>query len=438
MTKVFTLNQGQQQAADDLFKWLLDPDNKHIILSGPGGVGKSYLISYLVDILIPQYKNTCAMLNIEENLHTVNLTAMSNPASQILAEGTGRPVSTLHSFLNLRVKNDYSTGKTKLIKSHNWKVHSNLILIIDEYSMEDKEVFDLINEGTFNCKVIHVGDHCQLAAVGDKIPYVSTLPIPRIDLTEQMRNKGQPALQSLCADLRKCVETGKFCSIDLVPGVVELLDGNQWEQAITDVFPDVAHIDDQRIVAYSNARVNMYNGFIRSLRNLPAEPTEGEELISSGLYTKRVGKQTYSLSTEEPVKIIRIHSGEAVIDLPDEGKLPVVYADVQGQFTYIPNVPIPLDRAHLQELIKYYKRTKNWSTYFYLKEQIPDLRPKDSCTIHKSQGSSVDTVYIDLDDLSSCTVTDTAMRLLYVAVSRARNKVVFYGKLTPRLGKINV
>ena len=58
-TKQFTLNQGQKDAADALYRWLMKPDEKHIILSGPGGVGKSYLISYLIDELIPRYHKMC-------------------------------------------------------------------------------------------------------------------------------------------------------------------------------------------------------------------------------------------------------------------------------------------------------------------------------------------------------------------------------------------
>ena len=72
-----------------------------------------------------------------------------------------------------------------------------------------------------------------------------------------------------------------------------------------------------------------------------------------------------------------------------------------------------------------------------LKEEFPDLRPREACTVHKSQGSSFDTVYIDADDLSTCTNIATAARLLYVAVSRSRNRVVFYGKLHKKLGGIH-
>ena len=179
-TKQFTLNQGQKDAADALYRWLMKPDEKHIILSGPGGVGKSYLISYLIDELIPRYHKMCDLINIPPVYTQVNLTAMSNKAAEVLSESTGMPCSTAHSFLGLIVVNDYSTGTTKIKKGKKWQIHSNSIIIIDEYSMEDYRFFQFLNESTLNCKIIHVGDHCQLAAVGDNIPYVSQQDIPRI------------------------------------------------------------------------------------------------------------------------------------------------------------------------------------------------------------------------------------------------------------------
>ena len=434
-TKQFTLNQGQKDAADALYRWLMKPDEKHIILSGPGGVGKSYLISYLIDELIPRYHKMCDLINIPPVYTQVNLTAMSNKAAEVLSESTGMPCSTAHSFLGLIVVNDYSTGATKIKKGKKWQIHSNSIIIIDEYSMEDYRFFQFLNESTLNCKIIHVGDHCQLAAVGDNIPYVSQQDIPRIDLTEQMRNKGQPALQNLCLQLRNQVETLQFSPIDLVPGVVDLLNGEDFQTEIEQNFHDSDIQNKFRILAYSNGRVNVYNEFIRSVRQQPSLPVQGEYLICNSAFM--TGK-IKGFATEEEVCIVDIRSKVEVISLPDAGNLEVVYGTLRGQFTTRTDVPIPVNRNHYEALVKHYKRTKDWTTYFKLKEEIPDLRPRDANTIHKSQGSSYDTVYIDLEDLGNCRNPATAARLLYVAVSRARSRVVFYGDLPKRLGGLNV
>lgn len=58
-----------------------------------------------------------------------------------------------------------------------------------------------------------------------------------------------------------------------------------------------------------------------------------------------------------------------------------------------------------------------------------DLRAAYACTINKSQGSTYDKVFIDLDDIRKCNSGEQIARMLYVAVSRARFHVYFTGDL---------
>ena len=58
-----------------------------------------------------------------------------------------------------------------------------------------------------------------------------------------------------------------------------------------------------------------------------------------------------------------------------------------------------------------------------------DLRAAYAQTVDKSQGSTYDKVFIDLDDISHCTSGARIARMLYVAVSRARHQVIFTGDL---------
>ena len=95
---------------------------------------------------------------------------------------------------------------------------------------------------------------------------------------------------------------------------------------------------------------------------------------------------------------------------------------------------VPTDRAHFDALVKYYKRQKNWERYFYLKQNFPDLRPRDAATVHKSQGSTYDSVFVDLGNISTCHQADQAARMLYVAFSRAKHKVYVYGDLAEKYG----
>ncbi len=72
--------------------------------------------------------------------------------------------------------------------------------------------------------------------------------------------------------------------------------------------------------------------------------------------------------------------------------------------------------------------------YFKLKNEYPDLRAADASTVYKAQGSTYDTSFIDVGNIGECNRPDVVARMLYVAVSRARKRVVFYGDLPSKYG----
>ena len=102
-----------------------------------------------------------------------------------------------------------------------------------------------------------------------------------------------------------------------------------------------------------------------------------------------------------------------------------------GVFT---NVPLPVDREHFNALLSHYGKARNWKKYFDLKNYYPDLRPHDASTVYKAQGSTYDTVFVDLGNISTCHNANQAARMLYVALSRPRTRIVLYGELAEKYG----
>jgi exodeoxyribonuclease-5 len=74
----------------------------------------------------------------------------------------------------------------------------------------------------------------------------------------------------------------------------------------------------------------------------------------------------------------------------------------------------------------------HWKKYFEIKESWLDLRAVYASSVHKSQGSTYETVFIDLADIGANWDAISVARLMYVAVSRASKKVVCYGRLPNR------
>lgn len=421
-----TLNQGQQAAADSFFDFLLS-DEQEMRITGPGGTGKTHLMGYLIDQVIPQYQKVCKLTGQPVRFHEVHMTATTNKAADVLSQNTGRPCSTIHSFLGLRVVDDYDTGTSRLSRTNKSKVFKNIIIFIDEASMEDRKLLTIIRESLLDCKLVHVGDHCQLAPVGELLPPVFAESMREARLTEPMRNSGQPALQQLCTQLRHTVETGEFWPIQMVPGVIDLVDD---DTMIAELRTHFLAESPSRILAYSNNRVIEYNDFVhKSLRQQTDMLAVGETMVNNSAL--KLG--TAMISAEEEVRIHEILPDVETDPLPNGGSLEYRQCVVACNVGFV-TVRIPQNRAHYSKLTRYYAQLKDWATYFHLKNNYADLRQRDACTFHKSQGSTYTTVFIDAGNLSTCTVTETAARLLYVGVSRATTRVVFYDKLADKYG----
>jgi superfamily I DNA/RNA helicase len=82
------------------------------------------------------------------------------------------------------------------------------------------------------------------------------------------------------------------------------------------------------------------------------------------------------------------------------------------------------DYNDVKKELKSIAKTKNWKEYFDLKNFFTDIRHTYACTVHKSQGSTYKTVFIDVSDISKNNKLQEVARLMYVAVTRASDRVV--------------
>lgn len=421
------LNADQQAAVDGFFQFLLSKESK-MALIGAGGVGKTFVMSHLIDKVMPQYHDMCALMGIPVIYTDVVMTATTNKAAEVLAQATNRPAQTIHSFLHLTVKTDYESGITELQRTNAWHTHHNTVVFVDEASMADFPLLKELDEATVNCKVVYVGDSCQLAPVKESFSPAFNVPL-QFELTIPMRTD-VPELQALNQEIREFVRDGKLPQIKLVPGIIDHLSDAEMQAELDSKY--VERHTNNAILAYTNKRVGDYNKYIRYVRQLPDLYMEGEELINNGMVKL---SKVDRLSVEQEVTI-KTRGRGIEHTLPDGTTIDCIQVELDTGYGGTHWVLLPTDPTHYDELLRYYKKQKAWSMFYYLKENFPDLRPKDARTVHKAQGSSYDVVYIDLSNISTCNITDMVARMLYVAVSRARFRVVFYGTLAEKYGTI--
>lgn len=425
------LTQDQQEACDKFLKFLLS-EEKEFYLFGSAGCGKTFLIRHFLSDVLNQYRTTCKLFGLSKSSLDIYLTATTNKAAEVLATQLGMQTQTIYSLFDVVVWDDYITGETKLRRTSH-KTLSNKLIVIDECSMLGKHMLNIIRNNSNNCKIVFVGDNRQLAPVNEKAHWTNTKEEVTAFLTTPVRNQASPALVNLCNQLRTTVDTGIFKDINLIPGSIELL---TFEEARD--YMDHFDPKKSKILSFTNELAVQYNDYIFNKKKVNPNKAIGNYYVG----TTYVNNSAYSdpqrdkilVNTEDEVYLEKI--APSYLEHLDDGfkfRVHNAYIVCRGK-RY--RAKLAEDSLTLNKLKKEQKNKKNWHNYFFLKNNVMDLRLSFASTIHKAQGSTYDEVYVDLDSFSNCYNPDVAARLLYVAISRARNKVYLYGSLPQRYGKL--
>lgn len=410
------LNQGQQDAIASVCSFLLDPREREMVIKGRAGTGKSTLVQALVPQIKAVIKTVSILLrsSTESELH---LCATTNKAAKVLADITKEDTSTIHVLLGLTIKNDYKNGGTKLIRRGDAKVIEDSIIIIDEAFYIDNVLADYIKKTTKNCKIIYIGDPYQCAPVMQTHSPVEDIQCREFELTQVMRNKG--AIGVLAEHWRNTVVTGVFSPIVVNDPAIVYADGKEFRNQIDLHFGQQGIVDTtNKIVCWTNDKSTTYSEYVRELLGKPTEFTDGEYL----LINNSLAKQGYP--TDSVIQIKEFEYADTYFGVNGRwAKL------MDGNRLFIPN-----SNQEYKQQLKHLASIKSWSVYYELVEKIPDLRPVHSCTIHKAQGSTYETVFIDLNDIGRCNIASDVARMMYVATSRPTSKIVFRGGLPSKYG----
>lgn len=427
-----TLTSGQEAASKAFFQFLMSED-RFFVISGSAGTGKTFLMTHLHGNIIPQYETACQLINVPMNYDTVEFTATTNKAAEVLEKGLGIPVSTIHSQMALKVKDNYRTGKQDIRRTDAWKIQRRKIIFIDECSMIGKELFDIILDTFQDSKIVFVGDHAQMAPIDESLSpiYEKVAEENFVVLTEPVRNAGQPALVSLCNQLRDTVETGVFRPIEPSPGAIEYLDNQSMPDMLERVFAN--NLDPSaRILCYTNSRVKDFNAFIREVRGLPSQFRPGDHVVVADNYQS--GR--ISLSVERELTVMEVSDQVREIGYehltPDQAPLYVRNIEVVKGGSLSLSIPIPQDEGRHNSVLSCLRQARNWHDYFALKRSAADLRDKAACTVYKSQGSTYGQVFVDIGNIGTSYNSEQVARMLFVAASRARSTVYLFGSLPGR------
>jgi len=442
------ITEGKYAMLVEFRKFLDDPNAWEMFVSGQAGTGKTTGLANLIWYC--------------DEIEVTNLTcAFTHKACNILRDKlpTGANISTLHSFLTKRpTLNDNAIEERHITQSKQVGTPDKVqVLFIDEYSMVgEKDYLDIGTaqdpqyKGKPAMKVVYIGDPNQLPPVGDtKAIYPSGKY--NVTLTKIYRQAGDNEL------------------IETLSTLVEYIVGTKQAEALKEhkTFTRNASIEkvykactnDKVILAYTNRKVEALNVFIAG-RDLPVQedllysPTLREyytykrtELIKDINHINRVfdDKLCFGSKYKTLEHLLSMNCCKFMRVYPEDEENSEVYAVVFGHYEYklaleefgrvATESNAKIENTHNQKAKVWAAcnphtplaraRSKAWRDYMTFKDCVVCMDFPYAMTVHKSQGSTFDTVFIDTKDLAICADHDYKMylKLLYVAISRASNRV---------------
>lgn len=411
------LNQDQIKAKDAIIDFILNSDDNIMVLTGFAGTGKTTTIKFIKDEL-QRLQELDSILGFTESTQWV-FTATTNKAvgSLLQALDNSHDVSTIHSYLGLGMKD------WKLQKIRKSKAKDGDIVVVDEASYIDNYLLSHIQH-TKNVKFILVGDKDQLTPV--KLTYCPAfnLTLNTVHLTKPMRQANAPKLARYCEELRKYIADPtnvEFPKITLSNEICHV-DSQQFIDLISEVFVTKnTPTSKARVLCGTNKAVQEYNDYLFSSQTGRDHFIEGD-IVLNNHFVK-------GIKTDAEVLI---HSIKGELKTQNYTGLHMVLRDQISNA--LVQVCYPPDA---KKVITMLETKYNQEEDRELKQQIledseivADLRPNFACTVHKSQGSTFDEVFIDLNSFKFMARNPTQLaRLLYVAISRARTKVTLTGDL---------
>lgn len=472
--KTIVFTEDQKVAIQGLIEFI-DGDfnnaNHMVGLVGAGGVGKTFVTNYI----ITHCKYSPSM---------IRCTSTTHKACRVFSEAIGNEkVYTIQSTFGLRLNlnlDNFDPKNPQFDPTASPKLDNIAVLIIDEASMLTAGLVTYIYNKTksLGIKVIMIGDDKQLAPVNERKSIAFSRCRKTFQLTTIVRQDKVNPIREILGLIRTDVSHKTYKFIEFVSKNIGLNkindDGEGFYICRSDEFANVIeksfkdeeytkNIDMYRIVAYTNAKVSYWNTFVRNRIVQSAD---------KNIITKHDLFMCYETIVDDFNDVVMNNSEEYIIhDLADfvdpkysfKGFL-VRFQKVHGgkvtapTFIIDPNDNYTINMYHktISNLIQTAKsatggtRSAKWKAYYTFKRKylLPtnviskngtilytrDIDYGFAITSHKSQGSTYDNVFVDLNDVlydkngRAYADVDDLLRRIYVACSRARKRLVIcYG-----------
>lgn len=473
--KKYNFTNDQIEAVSGALDFIAAPyDNLRMCIgiNGAGGTGKTYITNYIIR-------------NCKYSLSVIKCCSPTHKACRVFSEAIGGiKVETIQSTFGLRLNlklSDFDPNNPQFDPMAKPKLEQVKLLIVDECSMIPAKLINYIIKvcKEQQIKIIFLGDEYQLAPVNERKSIGFDKCYKKYTLTEIVRQESNNPISDLLKLLREDIENKTYKFLQYIGKNIDnfkfnednkgwvIVRPNKFRDYIDTSFSDeeyTKNINLYRIIAYTNKAVANWNNYVRNkiIKDSDKKIITRNDLIMS-----------YETIVDDFLSIILNNSEEYIInDIVDyvDPKYGFKGFLVKFQLVNGGHITKPIfilnheDRYTIQmyyktinELLRVAKnatggtRAAKWKDYFNFKKQYliaanildrkgniiisRDLDYGFAVTSHKSQGSTYSDVFVDVNDIvydsnmNPYTNQDDLLRRLYVACSRAKNRLILcYGQ----------
>ena len=471
---VYTFTNDQQVAISNIIDFIAVPFNpaKYIVgLTGAGGTGKTFITKYIISHC--KYSNS-----------VIKCTSPTHKACRVFSQALdGKNVDTIQSTFGLRLDlrlEDFDPANPQFNPMAKPKLENVRLLLIDEASMLPAKLVTFICNKCkeLEIKIIFIGDAYQLAPVNEFKSIAFDRCYEVYQLRQIVRQAANNPITNLLNLLRYDIEHHTYRFLEYLSkniGATNYNDINEgfsicgkaaFKSLIDMSFNDEAYtknIDMYRIIAYTNNCVSGWNNYIRNtiIRDSDKNIITKNDLIMS-----------YETIVNEFMEIVINNSEEYIINdivnfvddkygfkgflvkfqLIHGGTItrPLFVIDHRDAFTIQKYHKIITDLINSAKCANGGTRVAKWKAYYEFKKKYliaanvidrtgkilydRDIDYGFAITAHKSQGSTYDAVFVDVNNMvydrmgHPYTNQDDLLRRLYVGCSRAHKELILcYG-----------
>lgn len=460
----------QAKAYSDIIKFIQDeynPKDFRRALTGPAGTGKTYLVKSLI-------------VNSGLSYSLIGLSAPTHKACRVLNESISLSninINTIQSDLGFRLNFDiekFDINNPPFDPKGRVKIKEYKLYIVDEASMINRKLLSYLEKICYDnkIKILYIGDASQLPPVGESYsPCFKNIKL--FKLNQIVRQDNDNPVKGLLDILRYDIERHTFNFLNYIKQHSSQYDENyikgyevcneqQFRNKIALTFSDeqlTKNVDFCKVIAFTNNVVSGWNKFIRNSIIKDADKcviTNNDLMISYTTLVDDFNSCIIKNSEEYVIKDIVNYThpqyklkGYYIIFTAIHGghvTTPLFILDHTDRETITRYVSICRNMINDAKTASIKLRPSLWKAYYEFKESCilltnivnnntgntefsRDMDYGFALTSHRSQGSTFDTVFVDVKDIVydkhgvPYTNIDFMNRRLYVACSRCKSKL---------------